>query len=107
MERELWPQLYPLLRELGKDFRQKYVTYQPWILVAVLLWAALHDRTLAWPCKPSHWSTTRLRPWRLPSPSVLSRRLYGPVVAALLRALEQRLRDRHDPACWPSSMASR
>jgi hypothetical protein len=40
MERELWPPLYRLLREVGKDFRQKYIHYPPWTLVAVMLWAA-------------------------------------------------------------------
>jgi hypothetical protein len=33
MERELWPPLYRLLREVAKDFHQKYVHMQPWILV--------------------------------------------------------------------------
>ena len=37
MERELWPLLYRLLQSVAKDFHQKNVTYQPWILVAVLL----------------------------------------------------------------------
>jgi hypothetical protein len=94
MERELWPPLYQLLREVGRDFHQKYVQYQPWVLAAVLLWAALHDRPLSWACRPQHWSTTRLRPPRLPSPATLSRRLDGVGVGLLLRAVEQRLRDR-------------
>jgi hypothetical protein len=94
MERELWPPLYRTLRQVAKDFSQKYVSYQPWVLVAVLLWAALHDRPLSWACQARHWSTTKLRPARLPSPSTLSRRLDGLVVGALLRAVEQRLRDR-------------
>ncbi len=29
MERELWPPLYRLLKEVAKDFRQKYVQMQP------------------------------------------------------------------------------
>ena len=97
MERELWPPLYRLLREVARDFRQKNVTYQPWVLVAVLLWASLHDRTIRWACQRRHWSTTTLRPARLPSPSTLSRRLYGVGTGLFLRALEQRLRDTQDP----------
>jgi Transposase DDE domain len=93
MERELWPPLYRLLQDVAKDFSQKYVQIQPWVLVAVLLWAALHDRPLSWACQPRHWSTTALRPARLPSPSTLSRRLDGVGVGLLLRALEQRLRE--------------
>lgn len=77
MERELWPTLYRMLKEVAQDFRQKNVRYQPWVLVAVLLWAAIHDRTLHWACQVPHWSTTTLRPWRIPSASTLSRRLYS------------------------------
>ena len=98
MERELWPPLYHLLRDVAKDFQQKYVQYQPWILVAVLLWAALHDRPIAWACQTRHWSTTTLKPRRLPSPSTLSRRLDSAGVGLLLHALEQRLRDSGPPA---------
>ena len=78
MERELWPVLYRLLQETAADFHQKYVQIQPWILVAVLLWAALHDRPVSWACQPRHWSTTTLRPWRLPSDATMSRRISLP-----------------------------
>jgi hypothetical protein len=98
MERELWPLLYRWLRETAKDFRQKYVQYQPWVLVAVFLWAALHDRPVSWACQRRHWSTTTLRPWRLPSASTLSRRIDRVAVGMLWRALEQRLRDSGQPA---------
>lgn len=98
MERELWPPLYRLLQDVAKDFSQKYVQYQPWVLVAVMLWAALHDRPVSWACQPRHWSTTTLRPPRLPSPATLSRRIDGPGVGLLWRALEQRLRDSGRPA---------
>src|SRR4051794_35605305 len=98
MERELWPPLYHLLMEVAKDFSQKYVQHQPWVLVAVMLWAALHDRPRSWACQRRHRSTTTLRPGRLPSPSALSRRVDGVAVGLLWRALEQRLRDSGDPA---------
>ncbi|HEY7311582.1 MAG TPA: transposase, partial [Gemmataceae bacterium] len=97
MERELWPLLYRLLRSVAKDFHQNNVTYQPWVLAAVLLWAALHDRPLAWACQLRHWSTTRLRPVQLPSPATLSRRLYKVGMGLFLRTLEQRLRDSGQP----------
>lgn len=97
MERELWPVLYHLVREVAKDFSQKNVSYQPWVLVSVLLWAALHDRPISWACQRRHWSTTTLKPPRIPSPSTLSRRLYGPGCGLFLRELERRIRDRDDP----------
>ncbi len=98
MERELWPPLYRLIRETAKEIRQKYVQIQPWILVATLLWAALHDRPRYWACEPRHWSTTTLRPCRLPSPQTLSRRGDGVGVGLFWRALEQRIRARGSPA---------
>jgi hypothetical protein len=97
MERKLWPFLYRVIREVAKDFRQKYVHYQPWVLVAVLLWAALHDRPICWACVPTNWGQTRLRPFRLPSHSTLSRRLDGLVVGAFLHAVTQRLHQMGPP----------
>ncbi len=97
MERELWPLLYRFLQETAKDFRQKYVHFQPWVLVAVLLWASLHDRPVSWACNPKNWGTTRLRPMALPSPSTLSRRLDGPGVGLFWHQLEKRLRDTRQP----------
>jgi hypothetical protein len=75
MERELWPPLYHALCAVANNFHQKYVSYQPWVLVAVFCWAALHGRSVAWACQARHWSTTKLRPWQLPHRSTLSRRL--------------------------------
>src|SRR4051812_27830676 len=98
MERELWPSLYRLVKQTAKDFSQKYVHYQPWVLVAVLLWAALHDRPVSWACQRRHWSTTTLRPGRIPSAATLSRRVDGVAVGLFWHALEQRLRDSRQPA---------
>jgi hypothetical protein len=98
MERELWPLLYRRLRDAVNGFSQKYVHYQPWVLVAVFLWAALHDRPLCWACDDRNWSTTRLRPPRLPSPATLSRRLDGVGVGLFWRRLEGRLRGEGHPA---------
>ena len=94
MERELWPPLYRVIREVAKDFRQKYVVYQPWVLVAVFLWAAIHDRTVAWACERRHWSTTKLRPRRLPHRTTVGRRIDKLVIGAFLREVERRLRER-------------
>lgn len=98
MERELWPLLYRHLKEVAKDFSQKYVQIQPWVLVATFLWAALHDRPVCWACDKHNWSTTRLRPKRLPSPATLSRRLDKAGVGLFWHHLEQRLRGDGSPA---------
>src|SRR5207244_2881432 len=56
------------------------------------LWAALHDRPLAWACDPRHWTTTRLRPARLPSQSTVSRRTRRVAFGLFLNSLSERLR---------------
>jgi len=91
MERELWPRLYRALRAVAHDVCQKAVTYPPWVIVAVALWAALHDRPISWACQERHWAGTALRPARLPSGPTMSRRLRGLAVGCLLRALQDRL----------------
>src|SRR5829696_636875 len=98
MERELWPLLYRLIQRTANDFSQKYVRYQPWVIVAVSLWASLHDRPISWACDPGNWGSTTLRPHCLPSPSVLSRRDHGVAVGLFRRALEQAIRDSQEPA---------
>jgi hypothetical protein len=76
---------------------RKPVTYQPWVIVAVLLWAALHDRDRSWACAKRHWSTTRRRPQRLPSPATITRRTDDIAVGMLLRTLEERIRSSQEP----------
>ena len=97
MERELWPTIYRLLRDEGADFSQKSVQYQPWLIVAVLYWAAVHDRPRYWACDPKNWATTPLRPAALPSPSAVSRRTRSLAVGWLLRAVQDRLRRTTEP----------
>jgi hypothetical protein len=87
-----------LIQQTAKDFHQKYVRYQPWLLVTIFLWAALHDRSVAWACQRRHWSTTTLQPVTLPSPSTLSRRIDSAGVGLFFKALEQRIRDSGMPA---------
>jgi IS5 family transposase len=94
MERELWPLLYRVVREVSFDFGQKYVQIPGWVLVLTMLWAALHDRPVSWACRPANWQTTRLRPARLPSPATMSRRIDTVGVGLLWRAIEQRLREQ-------------
>jgi hypothetical protein len=97
MERELWPVLYQSLQETAKEVRQKYVQLQPWVIVATMLWAAVHDRPVKWACDPRHWSTTELRPATIPSESTMSRRVDAVSTGVFWRALEQRLRQSSRP----------
>jgi transposase len=97
MERELWPRLYHLIMEVGQGLRLIGVSFQPHIILLTFCWAALHDRPVRWACNPRHWSTTTLRPPRLPSPATVSRRLRRVDTAMLMRALVQRLRRDEEP----------
>jgi hypothetical protein len=97
MERELWPLLYRAICEVGRTFEQKDVTYQPWILAAVLLWAALHDRPPEWACDEANWKTTSYRPLFLPSSSVISRRGHGLVLGCFWRLVEVKFRELKPP----------
>jgi hypothetical protein len=98
MERELWPRLYHLVMEVGAQLRVKGVSFQPHIVLLVLLWATRHDRPRSWACDPANWSTTALRPARIPSDSTLSRRLRRLPTHALMRMLAERVRDTGDPS---------
>jgi hypothetical protein len=57
-------------------------------ILAVLLWAALHDRSILWACRRSSWPVQAWRR-RLPDQSTMSRRLRRPEVLADLDALVQ------------------
>ena len=92
MERELWPVLYRVVREVAQRFHQKYVQIPGWVLILTMLWAAVHDRPVCWACNKKNWQTTRLRPPRLPSPRTMSRRVDGVGLGLLWSAIEQRLR---------------
>lgn len=92
MERELWISLYRYLQLTAREVRQKYVQLQPWVIVATMLWAALHDRPVAWACDVRNWSTTRLRPSRIPSEPTMSRRVDSVATGLFWRRLEQHLR---------------
>ena len=92
MERELWPVLYRSLLQTAQEVRQKYKQIQPWIIVATMLWAALHDRPIGWACDPDHWRTTKLRPPCIPSAPTMSRRIDGVATGVFWRRLEEHLR---------------
>jgi hypothetical protein len=91
MERELWPVLYRVVRQVGREVHQQGVTYQPWVIALVILWAALHDRPRNWACEATNWPATHLRPIQLPSPSVVSRRADSVGMGIFWRTLEKAL----------------
>lgn len=88
MERELWIPLYQLAMKLdtgARDFRGRFVDA---CIVAVYLWAVVHDRPVSWACKQRNWSTPHLG---LPSETTMSRRLRTPSVIHLVEQMYERL----------------
>lgn len=98
MERELWKVVYTRLKTVARRFDQKYVQLQPWRIVAVLLWAALHDRPVSWACDKRNWRTTRRKPGRLPSEATMSRRAKKTSLALFLNAVARELKGTGPPA---------
>lgn len=92
MERELWKVVYRRLKWVAWRFDQRYVQYQAWRIAAVLLWAAVHDRPVSWACDKRHWTTTRLRPGRVPSAATVSRRARKTSFHVFLNAVAADLR---------------
>jgi hypothetical protein len=86
MEHQLWTAIVPHLIELDQTPRPTHHTYSDSHILAVYLWAVLHDRTQAWACDRRNWPL-HLRRRPLPSESTLSKRLRSPSVLALFRAL--------------------
>lgn len=98
MERELWPLLYRTLRAVSRRTHQKWVQYQPWEVAAVLLWAALHDRSVKWACDPRNWRATRLKPRQIPSPATVSRRARRLTFGIFLNRVTAALKGNGGPA---------
>lgn len=97
MERELWWRLYLALRAAARDVDQKYVQIHPWVITAVLLWAALHDRPIAWACQARHWHGA-LRPASLPDASTVSRRTHRSGFLVFANRFTDRLCGASDPS---------
>jgi hypothetical protein len=76
MEGELWAILYTWVSaEATLRPRRKRVRYGDWVILLVVLWAALHDRPLSWACRAQSWGGEAALPWEsLPSPATVSRR---------------------------------
>ncbi len=90
MEHELFAMVRQQLRKLGQRRRSRKYTYTDACIVAVYAWAAINDRPTLWACQPRNWPRG-LRRGRLPSQSIVSRRLRSPSVVRLLDLLEQRV----------------
>ena len=94
MERQRFRELCALLREACRGHRQNpRCTHSDATIVRVLLWAAMHDKSVNWACQAKHWPA-ELRPRRLPDQSTVSRRQYEPGVLTLIERFESHMREQ-------------
>jgi len=85
MERKLWKSLYVIIRFLDKRWGSwKYSTSD---ILAVYLWAVVHDRPMSWATQTENWPED-LKPKHFPSQSTLSRRMRRDDVWQLLTQVE-------------------
>lgn len=91
MEAEVYRLLERALMQLAHP-RSKGVVYTDQWIVLVLLWAALHDRTVSWACEARNWPEALRRP--LPDQSTVSRRLRRVGVLQLLERFLRALAER-------------
>lgn len=94
MERKRWDALYGILARWD-DYRFRGL-YSPAVIVAVYLWAVLHDRPVQWACCPQHWPRDVPLRRYLPSQATMSRRLRQLDARLVLMALVRRLHDARE-----------
>jgi hypothetical protein len=88
MERELWELLLHLLTRLCNRWpRGRFGDEE---VLAVYLWAVVHDRPVSWACDRGHWPSDLIR-YPLPSQPTMSRRLRTASVEQLMNSLEDQL----------------
>jgi hypothetical protein len=94
MERDIWRVIVAALRRLPRRSSrgQQYSNAE---VLAVVLWAALHDRSILWACRRSNWPVQAWRR-RLPDQSTMSRRLRRPDVLDDLEVLLHMLQGADD-----------
>lgn len=89
MERDIWRRIVGGLKRLPRT-RPRNAVYTDPQIVAVYLWAVLHDRPVCWACDRRNWP---MQAWRrsLPDQSTMSRRLAQVQTQACLVMLLDRL----------------
>lgn len=94
MEDRLWKIVVSTLPIDQPGPRQRYSDRD---ILLVVLWAALHDRPIAWACRAENWSAV-VRPPALPHPSTVSRRTRGLDFLATLSLAQERMRAALGPS---------
>lgn len=93
MEDRLWE---IVVRFVPEDNPKSGYRHSSRLIVAVILWAVLHDRPMCWACRAESWPEER-RPERLPDPSTISRRSRTPELRQAREATALALAERLGP----------
>lgn len=93
MEDRLWEIVVRLVPDDKSKSSRRYSNRE---IVAVILWAVLHDRPMCWACREENWPRER-RPERLPVPSTISRRSKTPELRAAREATQAALVEEFGP----------
>ena len=96
MEREIWSVVTRAIKRLPPT-RPRGAVYWDREVLAVALWAALHDRPIVWACKRRNWPPQAWRR-RLPDQSTMSRRLRRPEMLVHMRELMRTLHGHEPPS---------
>lgn len=96
MERELWKLLYEMALRLDKPFGSWKFSDSD--ILAVYLWAVVHDRPTSWAVKKDSWPKDLLPV--LPSQSTMSRRLQQHAIRQLMLDVEQAQWSLLTVTCW-------
>jgi len=95
-EREQWHTVLSAVkraaRRLPKPKRRP--KFSDWLVVALFLWAAWHDRCLSWACDHSHYGAL-FRPRKLPSVSQFTRRIKTDRCRQILSWAHEELAEAH------------
>ena len=96
LERDTWQIVVTSVRRAARVVKTsgRRPQYPNWLIVAMFLWAAWHDRCLSWACDRLHYNTLFRPRGRLPSISQFTRRIKTDACQAILQRVHDDLASR-------------
>lgn len=94
-----WKVVYQTIRQVSRSMPRppRRPEYSDALIVAIYLWAVMHDRPQGWACSRENYGS-RFRPRRLPSQSRLSRRIRGARCQEVLTTVYMRIAEVDRPS---------
>jgi hypothetical protein len=93
LDRDTWQIVIASVRRAARAIKSpgRRPLYPNWLIVAMYLWAAWHDRCLSWACDRVHYNTLFRPRHTLPSISQFTRRIKTDVCQAILQRVHDDL----------------